>query len=153
MPLTPVAIAVGSNVGNRQGHLEWAFAWLSARLANFRKSSLILTEPVDVPGHQAPYLNGAVTGSTMLAPEDVLAQLLELEHARGRVRAVPRAPRTLDLDLIFYGDLVLNTPALVLPHPRFRQRRFVLEPLAEIAPGWRDPVTSRTVAELLAALS
>jgi 2-amino-4-hydroxy-6-hydroxymethyldihydropteridine diphosphokinase len=153
VPLTLVAIAVGSNVGDRQGHLQWAFGWLSARLADFRKSTLILTEPVDVPGRQDPFLNGAVTGMTALAPQDLLAQLLELERARGRMRAVPRAPRTLDLDLIFYGDLVLNTPELVLPHPRFRERRFVLEPLAELAPGWRDPITGRTIADLLAQLT
>jgi 2-amino-4-hydroxy-6-hydroxymethyldihydropteridine diphosphokinase len=153
VPFTPVAIAAGSNVGDRHGHLDWAFAWLKGRLVSFRQSSRILTEPVDVLGNQPAYLNAVVTGMTQQSPEDLLAMLHELETLRGRVRAVPRTPRTLDLDLIFYGNLVMNTPALVLPHPRFRQRRFVLEPLAEIAPNWVDPVTHRTVAGLLAALA
>lgn len=151
--LTPVAIAAGSNVGDRQGHFDWAFGFLQARLMNVRKSTRILTEPVDVLGNQPAFLNAAVTGLTSQSPEDLLAMLHELENLRGRIRAVPRSPRTLDLDLIFYGDLVIKTPTLEVPHPRFRQRRFVLEPLAEIAPGWVDPVTHRTVAELLAALS
>ena len=152
MPLTPVAIAVGSNLGDRQGHLQWAFGWLAGRLTRYRKSSHHVTEPVGVPGPQPAYVNAAVTGLTAQSPEEVLEMLLESERVRGRIRSVPGAPRTLDLDLMFYGNLVVNTPTLVLPHPRFRQRRFVLEPLAELAPGWRDPVTGRTVAELLAKL-
>ena len=149
---TRVAIAAGSNVGDRRAHLEWAFEQLSSRLTDFRASSLHETEPFDVPGPQPPYLNAAAVGQTLLAPAELLEVLLALERERGRVRPSLRAPRTLDLDLILYGDLVQATPTLVLPHPRFRERRFVLEPLAELVPDWWDPVTRRTVAELLAAL-
>lgn len=150
---TLVAIAAGSNLGDRRGHLEWAFEQLSSRLTDFRASSLHDTEPFDVPGPQPPYLNAAAVGQTSLAPVELLELLLGLERERGRVRPSPRAPRTLDLDLIFYGDLVLDTPALVVPHPRFRERRFVLAPLAELVPEWKDPVTGKTIQELLAALT
>ncbi len=92
-------------------------------------------------------------GETLLSPVDLLEALLALERARGRERPSPRAPRTLDLDMIFYGDLVLDTPALALPHPRLRERQFVLAPLAELVPEWRDPVTGKTIQELLAALT
>ena len=149
-PLSLVAVAAGSNLGDRRAHLEWAFAQLAGSLSNLRISSLIETEPVDVPGPQPPYLNAAVVGETTLAPVDLMRALLDLERARGRRRGAPRASRTLDLDLILYGDLILDTPALVVPHPRFRERRFVLEPLAELAPEWRDPVTGKTVRGLLA---
>ena len=149
MTATRVAVAAGSNLGDRRAHLDWAFDALRGHLDGLRVSSYYETEPVDVPGPQPPYLNAAAVGETALAPAELLAVLLDLERARGRVRPSPRAPRTLDLDLILYGDLVQSAPGLELPHPRFRERRFVLEPLAELAPEWRDPVTGKTVIELL----
>ena len=153
MSISPVALALGSNLGDRRAHLMWAVDRLGAVLSGLRASFFIETEPVDVPGPQPPYLNAAVVGKTALDPRALLATLLALERERGRERVTPRAPRTLDLDLILYGDLVLETPALVVPHPRFRTRRFVLEPLAEIAPEWMDPVTGKTINQLLAAVS
>jgi 2-amino-4-hydroxy-6-hydroxymethyldihydropteridine diphosphokinase len=146
---TPVAVAVGSNLGDRRSHLYWAVEQLGRILRNIRASSFIETEPVDVPDPQPPYLNGAVVGETSLEPRALLDALLAIERERGRERLTPRAARTLDLDLILYGDRFLNGPDLVVPHPRFRERRFVLQPLAEIASDWIDPVTGKTVKELL----
>jgi len=146
------AIALGSNLGDRRAHLEWAVDRLRELLTNLRVSSFIETEPVDMPGPQPPFLNGAVVGETALAPEALLGELLALERERGRERSGVRAPRTLDLDLILYGDLIVDSPALVLPHPRFAERAFVLEPLAEIGPQMRDPRTGKSVARLLGEL-
>ena len=91
-------------------------------------------------------------GESSLSARQLLDTMLAIEQRFGRERPFPGAPRTLDLDLILYGDEILDEPGLVVPHPRFRQRRFVLEPLAEIAADWRDPVTGRTIEELLRVL-
>lgn len=147
--MIPVAIALGSNLGDREGFLCEAVARLSARVHELRVSSWHETEPVGV-GEQPLFLNGAATARTDLPARDVLGLLLEIERDCGRTRPAPGAPRTLDLDLILYGGAVIREPALVVPHPRFRERLFVLAPLAEIAADWRDPVTGLTVGELLA---
>jgi len=146
---TPIALALGSNLGDRLTHLNWAVERLGRILTDVRASSFIETEPVDVPDAQPPYLNGAVVGKTVLEPRALLEALLAIERERGRERFGVRAARTLDLDLILYGDRIANEPGLVIPHPRFRERRFVLEPLAQIAGEWVDPGTGRTVRELL----
>jgi 2-amino-4-hydroxy-6-hydroxymethyldihydropteridine diphosphokinase len=149
---TPVAVALGSNLGDRLGHLIWAAEQLRTVLAASVVAPIIETDAVDVPDDQPPYLNTVVVGTTALAAPALLASLLALEQARGRVRPGVRAPRTLDLDLILFGDLVLNEAGLVVPHPRFRERRFVLEPLAAVAGEWRDPVTGARVVDLLVKL-
>jgi 2-amino-4-hydroxy-6-hydroxymethyldihydropteridine diphosphokinase len=106
---------------------------------------------VDV-GPQPRYLNAAVVGDTDRTPRELLGVLLAIERERGRDRPFPGAPRTLDLDLILFDHRVIDEPDLVVPHPRFRERRFVLEPLAEVAPDLVDPVTGATVRELLERL-
>lgn len=93
-----------------------------------------------------------MTGLTSLTPGALLRELLAIERERGRERPHPGAPRTLDLDLILYDGAVVDEPGVCVPHPRFRERLFVLEPLSEIAPDWVDPVTGRTVEEILSAL-
>jgi 2-amino-4-hydroxy-6-hydroxymethyldihydropteridine diphosphokinase len=147
--ITRVAIALGSNLGDRRGHLEYARSRLGSILRNIRVSTFSDTEPVDVPGRQPLFLNAAAIGETALSARELLEALLEIERERGRERPMPGAARTLDLDLVLFGNQILNEPALVVPHPRFRSRRFVLEPLAQIAPDMVDPVTGKTVGELL----
>jgi 2-amino-4-hydroxy-6-hydroxymethyldihydropteridine diphosphokinase len=147
-----VGIALGSNLGDRRSYLDSAVASLGAVLANLRVSHVFETEPVDVVGAQGPFLNAAVAGAFEGTARELLATLLTLERAHGRERPHAAAARTLDLDLIFFGEERVEGPGLVVPHPRFRERRFVLEPLAEVAPDWRDPVTGLTVRELLARL-
>ena len=148
-----VAIALGSNLGDREGYLRSAIAALQPSISNLRVSTFHDTAPVGV-GPQPTFLNATAVGETSLGARVLLDTLLAVERDLGRERPFPGAPRTVDLDLILYGDAVIDeAPSLIVPHPRFRERRFVLEPLAEIAPDWRDPVTGQTVEELLRLLS
>lgn len=148
-----VAVAMGSNLGDRQSHLEFACSQLQRLLSNFSVSTFRETTPQGVIIPQSDFLNAAAVGETDQSPQALLAALLEIERLRGRERPHPNAPRTLDLDLILFGGQILNQPGLRVPHPRFRDRAFVLEPLASIAPDMRDPETGRTIAELLVSLS
>ena len=130
------AIALGSNLGDRRSHIEFAIARLHELLAKLRVSPIIETEPVDVTDDQPPYLNAVVVGETELEPEALLERLMAIEQARGRERRTPKAARTLDLDIILYGETRMRTPTLEIPHPRFANRPFVLEPLRELEPEW-----------------
>jgi 2-amino-4-hydroxy-6-hydroxymethyldihydropteridine diphosphokinase len=150
--VTVVAVAIGSNLGDRESHLEFARARLRALLAAARASASYETTPEGVEDSQPSFLNAAVVGDTSLSARGMLQALAALEAERGRERPFARAPRTLDLDLILLGDQIVQEPGLVVPHPRFRERRFVLEPLAEIAPDLRDPVSRKSIAELLGDL-
>jgi len=146
-----VFIALGANLGDPEHQLKEALARLRETLWVERVSSLYRTEPIGFR-EQPDFLNAVIAARTERTPRDVLALLVEIERALGRTRDVPQGPRTLDLDLLLYGDLRVAEPDLMLPHPRMTQRRFVLEPIAEIAPRLPLPGLGRTAAELLAAL-
>jgi 2-amino-4-hydroxy-6-hydroxymethyldihydropteridine diphosphokinase len=147
------AVALGSNLGERRAHLDYAVSRLHGLLTGLRVSRYYDTKPVGVSGPQPMFLNAAATGQTTLSARALLDTLLTIEDERGRDRPYPNAPRSLDLDLILFGDETHDAPGLTVPHPRFRQRRFVLEPLASIAPDLRDPVSGRSVSDLLLDLS
>jgi 2-amino-4-hydroxy-6-hydroxymethyldihydropteridine diphosphokinase len=144
-----VAIALGSNLGDRESHLLFGRSRLSSLLTDIRFSTVHETAPEGVPGPQDAFLNQAAVGVSGESPRALLGHLLAIEGERGRARPFPLAPRTLDLDLILFGDRIVTANGLHVPHPRFRARRFVLAPLAEIAPSMVDPVTGRSIRELL----
>jgi 2-amino-4-hydroxy-6-hydroxymethyldihydropteridine diphosphokinase len=151
---TPAYIALGSNLGDRESHLRSAFAALAqlpgTRLLN--QSTIIETAPVGPP--QPAYLNAAAALLTNLTPRELLTHLLAIERSHGRTRDADSrwGPRTLDLDLLLYGDLILTEPGLTVPHPLLHTRRFVLQPLAQIAPLARIPTLGVTVEQALRAL-
>jgi 2-amino-4-hydroxy-6-hydroxymethyldihydropteridine diphosphokinase len=153
------AVALGSNLGDRRAALDFAIARLADLLSGLTVSAAVETDPEDPHGavilDQPLYLNAVATGLTALDASALLEALLAIEAEYGRERPYPGAPRTLDLDLILLGDVVsppADAPRLQVPHPRFRERFFVLGPLAEIAPAMRDPVSGRTTADLLRSL-
>ena len=145
------AVALGSNVGDRVSHLAHAVDRLRTVLSDVVVSAFVETVPDHDP-HDPLFLNGALVGTTRETPQRLLTTLLAIELERGRERHHTGAPRTLDLDLVLVGELRVESSTLRLPHPRFRSRRFVLGPLAEIASELVDPVTGRSVRELFELL-
>ena len=145
-----IYLSLGSNIGDRERRLESAIQRLAADVRVLRVSPIYETEPVDYTG-QRWFLNLVVEAGTDLFPLQLLARTQKIERSLGRVRTVPKGPRTIDIDILFHGNTVMRTATLEIPHPRIAQRRFVLAPLADLAPGWRHPVSRRTVAELLEA--
>lgn len=150
---TTAAIALGSNLsssfGDPQANLHEALRRLASLGTLIAVSSFHSTDPVGYL-NQPQFLNAAALLETALAPLDLLHGLLAIEHAMGRDRAKapPKGPRIIDLDLLLYSDLILQTPELTLPHPAMHQRQFVLAPLVEIAPAMLHPTQHRTIAEL-----
>jgi|SRR5580700_1385656 2-amino-4-hydroxy-6-hydroxymethyldihydropteridine diphosphokinase len=145
-----VYIALGSNLGDRAGMLERAIAAMnSAGISVVRQSSLYVTEPVGAPG-QGWFLNAVVEAETLLLPLQLLHALLKIERELGRRRLTPHGPRAIDLDILFYGSSVIRSRELEVPHPRLTERRFVLIPLAQLAPDFRHPVLHKSINQLLA---
>lgn len=149
-PGAEALVALGSNLGDREAHIRFALGQLR-RLRGTEVvavSELVETEPVGGPA-QRPFLNGVALLDTALPPEELLRELLKIEARRGRDRSIKNGPRVLDLDLILHGRTICETRDLTLPHPRYRERGFVLEPAAAVAPDMVDPVTGKTIRELL----
>lgn len=145
-----IYISLGSNVGDREKNLAAAIEALAARDIHItRRSSIYSTEPVDF-ADQGWFLNCVVEAETELMPKQLLHSLQEIERSMGRRRLVRRGPRVVDLDILLFGSSVIEAPDLEVPHPRMTERRFVLVPLAEIAPEARHPITNKTIVELLA---
>lgn len=144
-------VGLGGNLGNREATLREAVRRLGRLGQVVAVSSLYETEPVGYLD-QPPFLNGVVVLETTLAAPDVMKALLAIEHALGRTRTFPNAPRTLDLDLLLLGDEVTQSPDVTLPHPRLHNRAFVLIPLAEVAPGVLHPAPRQSIAKLREAL-
>jgi 2-amino-4-hydroxy-6-hydroxymethyldihydropteridine diphosphokinase len=146
-----VFLALGSNLGNRTANLKAALSNLPPQLILKNKSSVYETPPW---GHedQPPFLNQVVSAETYLKPLSLLRHLKRLEKALGRVPSFDKGPRLIDIDILFFDDVVMDTPRLVLPHPRLHERGFVLVPLAEIAPEFMHPALKKSVKQLLAGV-
>jgi 2-amino-4-hydroxy-6-hydroxymethyldihydropteridine diphosphokinase len=147
-----VYIGLGSNLGNREELLLRAVHEMRSFSRVRKISTLRATKPVGVTEPQSDFLNAMADLETDYSPSGVLRELLRIEKELGRVRTTKGAPRVIDLDLIAYDGEVVNEVDLTVPHPRMQERRFVLEPLAELNPDWTHPVSGKTVKELLAVL-
>lgn len=147
-------IALGSNMGDKKAYIEAALKAMQKqeKIRNLRVSSLIQTAPYGEVKEQEDFLNGAAELETLYTPQELLEFLHELEKEAGRVRTIHWGPRTLDLDILFYDDLILDTRTLTIPHGDLHNRKFVLEPLCELEPGLRHPLFGQTAAELLSKL-
>lgn len=143
-----VYLSAGTNMENRKANLKFALDSLAKTATVSNTSSYYETEPVGFL-EQPWFLNQAIELKTMLTPAELLSFCQEIEASRGRIRTFPNAPRILDLDILLYGNLVVNQERLIIPHPRLTERKFVLEPLVQIAPDIVHPVMKKSMRSLL----
>jgi 2-amino-4-hydroxy-6-hydroxymethyldihydropteridine diphosphokinase len=144
-------LSLGSNVGEREEQLREAMSRLGAVGRVVAGSSFYETEPIEFT-QQPWFLNCAIALETSQTPEKLMATILRIEEKMGRRRVQKKGPRTIDIDILLFGDSIIDSPELTIPHPAMHQRRFVLEPLAEISPDVRHPAFKKTIRELLDAL-
>jgi 2-amino-4-hydroxy-6-hydroxymethyldihydropteridine diphosphokinase len=150
--LNTAFLSLGSNLGDRAALLNEALSRLETSGVHVvRRSSIHETEPQDFLD-QPHFLNMAVEVETECTPQELLAAIQKIESEMGRQRTIPKGPRTIDIDILFYANQIISAPNLEVPHPRLTERLFVLDPLSEIAPEFRHPATAKTVRELRAAL-
>ncbi|MSR77900.1 MAG: 2-amino-4-hydroxy-6-hydroxymethyldihydropteridine diphosphokinase [Candidatus Omnitrophica bacterium] len=149
-----IYIALGSNLGDRNAYLDRAVLEVAKTpgISGLKMSPVYETRPVGGPEGQENYLNAVMEIQTELAAREILNLLLKVEKGLGRERSVKNAPRTIDLDLIFYGDQVIEDRGLSIPHPRLHEREFVLRPLADLAPDFMHPVLKQSVRHLLTSI-
>jgi 2-amino-4-hydroxy-6-hydroxymethyldihydropteridine diphosphokinase len=152
MAAVPCAIALGSNLGDSRRTLQLALAALHSPPDQLLVAQSSLYQTVAIGPPQPDILNACALVHTTLSPKGFLQRLLSIEQDFGRVRRERWGPRTLDLDLLFYDQAIITEPGLHIPHPRLRERAFVLVPLAEIAPHWLDPVTGQSIQDLCKAV-
>jgi 2-amino-4-hydroxy-6-hydroxymethyldihydropteridine diphosphokinase len=146
-----IYLSLGSNIGDRASNLQAALQQLAAAdLRILRVSPAYETEPVEFTA-QRWFVNLAAEAETELFPMQLLSRIARVERALGRVRTIPKGPRTIDIDILLYGRSVVHSAKLEIPHPRMSDRRFVLAPLADLAPDLRHPVTRKTIREMLDA--
>jgi 2-amino-4-hydroxy-6-hydroxymethyldihydropteridine diphosphokinase len=147
-----VFLALGSNLGNRRQYMDRAVTLLQEHVTIDGRAPYYVTSPVGYTD-QGDFMNGLVRGTTKLSPQELIEFIRKVEEEVGRVRRWRWGPREVDVDIIFYDDMVVDEPDLMIPHVRYSERDFVLQPLIDIAPDHKDPVTGLTAGELLADLS
>ena len=148
-----VYLLTGGNVGNRQQYLEESIRLIERSCGKIINRSAIYETAAWGKTDQAAFLNQALQLSTALQPAHLMKQLLHIEETAGRKRAEKYGPRTIDIDILLFNDQIINTPMLTIPHPQMSSRRFVLEPLNEIAPGYIHPLLKKTIYQLVQACS
>ncbi len=149
--MTEVYLALGSNVGDSRQYIEQAISSLGTVITQIKQAPLYLSKAVSYT-EQPDFLNTAISGQTSLAPEELLAFIQSVEQQIGRIKRFRWGPREIDIDIIFYGNKILETAQLTIPHPAFRGRDFVLQPLSDLNPDYIDPISQKTISQLLAIL-